>query len=143
MIVSIENKANEEKMQASSSGATISTNPLKSGAGTLGMNYGVTNSYNQYLNEAYIRGVVDFKKSEVRNKGCLVMDIENAGASYQYIPGDEVHETNNFAIGLSGLNLRSPDAFVYSLGRSLASSATSAGVGILASEIKIPALKTE
>lgn len=45
-----------------------------------------------------------------------------------------MHESSSFAIGLSGVGLSSPDAFAYSLGRSLASSAASAGVGMLASQ---------
>ena len=47
---------------------------------------------------------------------------------------EEMHESSSFAIGLSGLDLSSADAFAYSLGRGLASAATSAGVGMLASE---------
>ena len=62
------------------------------------------------------------------------MDITNSGASYRYVPMEEVHESSSFAIGLSGLDLSSADAFAYSLGRGLASAATSAGVGMLASE---------
>ncbi len=134
MFVRLENKANEREAHSSTHGATISTNPLETAAMTAGANFGASNSHDTYLNDAYVRGAVDFAHSQVRNQGCLVMDITNAGASYEYVPMEEMHESSSFAIGLSGLDLSSPDAFAYSLGRSLASAATSAGVGMLASE---------
>ncbi|MBR1734447.1 MAG: hypothetical protein IJ730_03210, partial [Alphaproteobacteria bacterium] len=134
MFVHLENKANERETHSSTHGATISTNPLESAALTAGANFGASNSHDTWLNDAYVRGAVDFAHSQVRNQGCLVMDITNAWASYEYVPGHEVHESSSFAIGLSGLDLSSPDAFAYSLGRGLASAAASAGVGMLASE---------
>ena len=121
-------------MHSESQGATISTNPLETAAMTAGANFGASNSHDTYLNDAYVRGAVDFAHSQVRNQGCLMMDIMNAGASYEYVPGNEVHESSSFAIGLSWLDLSSPDAFAYSLGRGLASAASSARVGMLASE---------
>ena len=100
----------------------------------MGANFGASNSHDTWLNDAYVHGAVNFAHSQVRNQGCLVMDITNAEASYEYVPGHEVHESSSFAIGLSGLDLSSADAFAYSLGRGLASAAASAGVGMLASE---------
>ncbi|MBQ7673607.1 MAG: hypothetical protein IJT36_03660, partial [Alphaproteobacteria bacterium] len=134
MFVRLENKANEREAHSSTHGATISTSPLETAAMTAGANFGASNSHDTYLNDAYVRGAVDFAHSQVRNQGCLVMDITNAGASYEYVPMEEMHESSSFAIGVSGLDLSSPDAFAYSLGRDLASAATSAGVGMLASE---------
>ena len=133
MLVSLENKANEQEVHSSSSGITISSNPSRAAAGTLGANFGESSSRDTFLNDAYVHGAVDFMHSQVRNQGCLVMDISNSGASYEYVPGEEVHESTSFAIGLSGLDLTSADSFAYSLGRSLASSAASAGVGLVAS----------
>ena len=121
-------------MHSESQGATISSNPLESAALTAGANFGMSNFHDTWLNDAYVRGAVDFAHSQVRNQGCLMMDIMNAGASYEYVPGNEVHESSSFAIGLSWLDLSSPDAFAYSLGRGLASAASSARVGMLASE---------
>lgn len=50
------------------------------------------------------------------------------------IPVGGKHKSRNFAIGLSGIDLTSADGFAYSLGRSVASAAASAGVGIAASD---------
>ena len=134
VVVNLENKANVEETESNSYGATLSTSLLDTATGTLGANIGIGNSRDEYLNEAYIRGATNFAHSKVKNQGCLVMDIENAGATYQYVPMEEVHESENFAIGFSGLDLTSADGFAYSLGRNIASSAASMGVGMLASE---------
>ena len=134
LVVNLENRANAHESHSSSSGVGMSTNLAESAGLMASMNLGASGSRNTYLNEAYIRGAVDFTRAEVTNQGCCVMDITNAGASYRYVPMEEVHESSSFAIGLSGLDLSSPDAFAYSLGRGLASTAASAGVGMLASE---------
>ena len=134
VLVNLENKANEVKTENNSYGVTFSTNIKKAVAGTVGGNIGMGNSHDTYLNEAYIKGATSFEHSKVNNKGCLVMDIDNKGASYQYIPIEEVHESENFAIAFSGLDISSADAFAYSLGKNIASSAASMGVGMLASE---------
>ena len=134
LVVNLENRANIHESHSSSSGVGLSTNLAESAGLMASMNLGASGSRNTYLNEAYIRGAVDFTRAEVTNQGCCVMDITNSGASYRYVPMEEVHESSSFAIGLSGLDLSSADAFAYSLGRGLASAATSAGVGMLASE---------
>ena len=134
ILVSLENRANEQKVHSSTHGVTISTNSLEAAALTAGANIGTSSSHHTFLNDAYIRGATDFMHSHVKNQGCLVMNIENAGASYQYVPASEVNDSSSFAIGLSGLDLTSVDAFAYSLGRGLASSAASAGVGLAASK---------
>ncbi|MBR1735253.1 MAG: hemagglutinin repeat-containing protein, partial [Alphaproteobacteria bacterium] len=134
LVVNLENRANIHESHSSSSGVGLSTNLAESAGLMASMNLGTSGFRDTYLNEEYIRGAVDFAHSQVRNQGCLVMDITNAGASYRYVPMEEVHESSSFAIGLSGLDLSSPDAFAYSLGRGLASAAASAGVGMLASE---------
>lgn len=85
-------------MHSDSWGATISTDLTKAAALTAGANFGMSDSYETHLNDAYIRGAVDFVHSQVRNQGCVVMNIENAGASYEYIPGHEVHDSTSFAI---------------------------------------------
>lgn len=133
VLVSLENRANEREVHSSSSGITISSNPHNAAVGTLRANLGESSSRDTFLNDAYVRGAVDFMHSNVRNQGCLVMDINNSGASYEYVPMGEIHESQSFAIALSGLDISSADAFAYSLGRSLASSAASAGVGLVAS----------
>ena len=134
LVVNLENRANVRESHSSSSGVGLSTNLAESAGLMASMNLGTSGSRDTYLNEAYIRGAVDFTRAEVTNQGCCVMDITNSGASYRYVPMEEVHKSRNFAIGLSGLDLSSADAFAYSLGRGLASAATSAGVGMLASE---------
>lgn len=81
VLVSLEDKANEQTVHTSSYGVTISTNLAKTAAGTLGANVGASDSYNSSLNDAYVHGAVDFVHSQVKNQGCLVMNIDNAGAS--------------------------------------------------------------
>ncbi len=99
MLVCLENKANEQEVHSDSWGATISTDLTKAAALTAGANFGMSDSYETHLNDAsYIRGAVDFVHSQVRNQGCVVMNIENAGASYEYVPGHEVHDSTSFAI---------------------------------------------
>jgi adhesin HecA-like repeat protein len=134
LVVNLENKADEQETHSSSSGVGLSTNLAKAAAMTASANIGNSGSRDTFLNDAFIRGATGFMHSKVTNQGCLVMDIANQGASYQYFPGEEVHKSHNFAIGLSGLDLSSPEAFAYTLGRGLLSSAASAGVGMLASE---------
>ncbi len=134
LVVNLENRTNVRESHSSSSGVGLSTDLAESEGLMASMNIGTSGSRNTYLNEAYIRGAVDFTRAEVTNQGCCVMDITNSGASYRYVPMEEVHKSRNFAIGLSGLDLSSADAFAYSLGRGLASAASSAGVGMLASE---------
>jgi hypothetical protein len=134
VIVKLENKQSEHESHSSSSGIGLSTDYAQCAAMMGSMNLGAGGSRDTFLNDAFVTGATDFMQSQVVNQGCCIMDITNHGASYQYIPMEEVHKSNNFAICLSGLDLSSPDAFAYSLGRSLLSSAAAAGVGTLASE---------
>jgi adhesin HecA-like repeat protein len=134
MVVNLENKADEESSSSSSSGFGISTNLAQMAAATASLNIGNSGSRNTFLHNAFIRGATDFMHSKVLNQGCNVMNITGQGASYQYVPLDEIHSSHNFAIGLSGLDLSSPDAFAYTLGRGLLSAAASGAVGMLASE---------
>ncbi|MDR2267986.1 MAG: hemagglutinin repeat-containing protein, partial [Holosporaceae bacterium] len=134
LIVNLENKADEQETHFSHWGVGLSTNLAKTAEMMASANLGNGGSRDTFLNDAFIRGATDFMHSQVKNQGCCVMDIVNGGASYQYFPAEEVHKSHNFAIGLSGLNLSSPEAFAYSLGRGLLSSAAAAGVGMLASE---------
>jgi hypothetical protein len=132
MMVKLENQADEHHETHSSAGVGISGGI--SGAPMASANFGSGGAHDTFLNDAFIRGDVDFSHSEVLNQGCCVMNVTNQGASYQYLPLNETHQSRNFAIGFSGLDLSSPDAFAYTLGRSILSSMASAGVGMLASE---------
>lgn len=134
VLVNLENKVNECETHSSTYGVTFSTNMKKTAAGTLGANVGAGDSRDTFLNEAYVKGATNFVRSNVKNKGCLVMNVDNKGASYEYVPMSEVHESQSWAVGFSGLDLSSADAFAYSLGRNIASAATSAGVGLAASK---------
>ena len=62
------------------------------------------------------------------------MEITGKSASYQYVPAGEIHESPSLAIWRFGLDLSSADAFAYSFGSSITSSAVSACLGMLASK---------
>ena len=83
VLVLLENKSNEREVRSESHGFTISTNLVE--AAVLGLSTGKSHSRDTFLNDAYIRGAADFMRSNVRNNGCLAMDITGKGAAYQYV----------------------------------------------------------
>jgi hypothetical protein len=69
VIVNLENKPNEQETHSSSSGFGISTNPLKATAVTASANTRECGSKDTFLNDAFIRGAMDFHAFEGTEPG--------------------------------------------------------------------------
>lgn len=69
-------------MHSENYGTTISTNQLEVLVLMTKANFSVEDSHDAHLNNAYIRGAVNFMYSQVRCQRYVVINIENAGASH-------------------------------------------------------------
>lgn len=88
-------KANEWEVHSENYGATISANQFEVLVLTARANFSVEDSHDTHLNDAHVHGAVNFMYSQVRCQRCVVINIENAGASHEYIPRHEAHHSTS------------------------------------------------